>query len=447
VAFANKFGVIVVQPVRSGPAEARPFVAGALREAFQVDKLFIEIDTTRSGAALEFCFAKSGDGLLDVDNLPANFEDGVHVVEVRILGAPEARAPERARRGQRLLFAICDVHRIALEPRADLPAMIDDHYRETHSGALARIVADLGVDGDVGRLLRDVEVGSMHVNAAGLETVIERQCLVDLADDVQPDMPVDAAMVGIEIVRIPFKRSSSSAFLVVRAVVHLHRQHVLLGPEAHCIADVDAVGGNSVLIQADRFPIEENVAGLAHAFEFEKDFAAREAGRKFEVLAVPGEPLVGSQVAAAVRDDLPERVDIVEAVGRADGCPMRIVEVGSFRSSDVLTDKFPVQIEVDPGARRLGRYVARGLGLLRKQVRPGPARMGNADAAAASKETFGARWEVSAWDLLSLAQSSGELSSTAIVLKLESIEQLCVEWNARLVCRYLNSSCVKRILW
>jgi hypothetical protein len=84
--------------------------------------------------------------------------------------------------------------------------MIDDHYRETHSGALARIVADLGVDGDVGGLLRDIEVGGMHVNAAGLETVIKRQCLVDLAGDVQPDMPVDAAMVGIEIVRVPFKR-------------------------------------------------------------------------------------------------------------------------------------------------------------------------------------------------------------------------------------------------
>ena len=163
---------------------------------------------------------------------------------------------------------------IAIELRADLPAVVDDHCRETDSGALARIIADLGVDGDVGRLLRDVEVGGMHVNAAGLEAVIERQCLVDLAGDVQPNMPVDAAMVGIEIVRVPFKRSSGSAFLVVRAVVHLHRQHVLLGPEVHRIGDVDAVGGNSVLIQSDRFPIEENVAGLAHAFEFEKDFAA-----------------------------------------------------------------------------------------------------------------------------------------------------------------------------
>ena len=120
----------------------------------------------------------------------------------------------------------------------------------------------------------DVEVGGMHVNAAGLETVIERQCLVNLAGDVQPDMPVDAAMVRIEIVRIPFKRSSGSALLVVRAVVYLDRQHVLLRSELHRIADVDAVGGDSVLIQPDRFPIEENVAGLAHAFEFEKDFAA-----------------------------------------------------------------------------------------------------------------------------------------------------------------------------
>lgn len=33
---------------------------------------------------------------------------------------------------------------------------------------------------------------------------------------------------------------------------------------------------------------------------------------------------------AAVRDDLPERIDFVKAVGRTDGCPMRIFQVGSF---------------------------------------------------------------------------------------------------------------------
>ena len=183
---------------------------------------------------------------------------------------------------------------------------------------------------------------------------------MNLAGDVQPHMPVDAAVVGVEIVRVPFKRSSGGAFLVVGAVVHPHCQHVFLGPEAHRICDVDTVGGNSVFIQADRFPIQENVARLAHAFEFEKDFAAGEAGRKREVFAIPREPLVGSQVAAAVRDDLSERVDIVEAVRSADDCPMRIVEIGSFRSGHILADKSPVQIEVDLRARRVGHGEAGG---------------------------------------------------------------------------------------
>ena len=88
MAIAHKFGGIVVQPVRSGAAKGRPLIAGALREAFQVNKLVVEIDTARPGASPEFSFAKSGDRLLDVDNLPANLEDGVHVVEARILGAP-----------------------------------------------------------------------------------------------------------------------------------------------------------------------------------------------------------------------------------------------------------------------------------------------------------------------------------------------------------------------
>ena len=116
-----------MQPVRIRSAEGRPLIAGALREAFQVNKLVVEIDAAGSRASFEFGFAKSGNRLLDVDNLAADFEDGVHVVEVRIFGTPEARIPERACRGQQPLFAIRHVDRIAIEPRADLPAVVDDH--------------------------------------------------------------------------------------------------------------------------------------------------------------------------------------------------------------------------------------------------------------------------------------------------------------------------------
>ena len=133
-----------------------------------------------------------------------------------------------------------------------------------------------------------------------------------------------------------------------------------LSPKLHRVGDVDAVGGDAVLVQPDRFPIEVDVAGLAHALELEEDLAAGKLGGQLEVLAIPREPLVGASVAAAVRDDLAEGVDVVEAVRRADDRPLRVVEGGSFRPGDILADEPPVQVEVDPGTRRIGRREAGG---------------------------------------------------------------------------------------
>ena len=237
--------------------------------------------------------------------------------------------------------------------------MIDDRHRQPDRRPVARIVAHLGLDRYVAGLPGKIEVAGMHVNARGLQPVVERQRLVNLAGDVQPDVPVDAAMIGIEIVGVPLKPGSGGAFHVVRPVVHLHSQHVLLRPAMHRIRNIDSVGSNSVFIQADLFPIQEDVARLPHALKFEEDFAPEITGGQLEVFAIPRDPLVRAHVAAAVRDDLPERVDVVKAVRGADGGPLRIVEGGSFGPGRVLADKPPVEIEVQPDARRGGRRVAR----------------------------------------------------------------------------------------
>ena len=50
------------------------------------------------------------------------------------------------------------------------------------------------------------------------------------------------------------------------------------------------------------------------------------------------------------------------------------------------------------------------------------------------KETLGVRWEVSAWDLLFVLLAmnrQGKQSSTAHTTQIESIEQLCAEWNTK----------------
>ena len=74
--------------------------------------------------------------------------------------------------------------------------------------------------------------------------------------------------------------------------------------------------------------VEEDVTGLAHALELDEDAMAGGQGGEPEVLAIPGEALVGAAVAAAVGDELAEAVDVVEAVRRGDGGPFGVVEVG-----------------------------------------------------------------------------------------------------------------------
>ena len=47
----------------------------------------------------------------------------------------------------------------------------------------------------------------------------------------------------------------------------------------HCVRNVDAIGGDAILIQADLLAVEEDVSSLAHAFELEEDAAAGKRGR------------------------------------------------------------------------------------------------------------------------------------------------------------------------
>ena len=138
-------------------------------------------------------------------------------------------------------------------------------------------------------------------------------------------------------------------------------EDVFLIAELHGVGNVHAVRGDSIFIQADRFAIQENVARLTHALEFDKYFLARKVGRELEVFAVPRETLVGADVAAAVHNDLAEGIDVVERVRRADCGPLRIVECGNFGPGNVVAEKFPVEIEVECGARRFGRRITAAL--------------------------------------------------------------------------------------
>jgi hypothetical protein len=64
----------------------------------------------------------------------------------------------------------------------------------------------LRLDCNIGALSGNVEVRGMNIDPGAFQAVIERQRLIDLAGDMQPDMPVNAAVVGIEVVGVPLKR-------------------------------------------------------------------------------------------------------------------------------------------------------------------------------------------------------------------------------------------------
>src|ERR1039458_2087547 len=119
-------------------------------------------------------------------------------------------------------------------------------------------------------------------------------------------MPVNAAVVGIEVVGVPLKSGAAGTLGVIRAVIHLDGQDVLFAPEMDRVGDVQAVGGDSVLVKPHLLAIQENVAGLPHALEFEKNLIVGKFGRKLEMFAVPDQPFIGAAVPAAMRNDLTE---------------------------------------------------------------------------------------------------------------------------------------------
>ncbi len=86
-------------------------------------------------------------------------------------------------------------------------------------------------------------------------------------------MAVDAAVVGIEVAGLPFEAGRGSLLGVVARIIDTDGQHVPGIAEAHVVGDVQAVGGDAVLVERDIFAVKEDLPGLAHAFELEEELA------------------------------------------------------------------------------------------------------------------------------------------------------------------------------
>src|SRR5262249_29415052 len=150
----------------------------------------------------EFDLAEPGGDIVHVDDLAVDRQDCVDVVEIRRVRAPKPSFFERSGRLQRRLLTGRDVQRVSGKPGARQAISVDNYCRQRNLGQLGGGVMHLRFDGDVHAAFAHDDVGRVNVHAGGLQAVEKRQRLVDGAGDVKPDVPVDAAVIGVEIVHV-----------------------------------------------------------------------------------------------------------------------------------------------------------------------------------------------------------------------------------------------------
>jgi hypothetical protein len=214
VTLADETGGVIMHPVGIGLTEAGPFVARPLSKALEVYEFVIEVNATGAYAAFELSLTKARRGLLHIYNLSVDFENGIDVVEIWVIGAPKASVGEFACGGDDVFFVVDHVYRVCGEVSDCLPGVIDDDGGESHRGSIAGGITDLSVDGEVCSTASDVEIAGVNIYAFCLEAVIERKGLVDGAHDVEPDVAIDAAEVRVEVVGVPLEGGVGGALLI-----------------------------------------------------------------------------------------------------------------------------------------------------------------------------------------------------------------------------------------
>ena len=113
--------------------------------------------------------------------------------------------------------------------------------------------------------------------------------MINLADKVEPDIVVEAAVIGIERAPHPFEFAPRGLLLVVVAVIDLDGDHVVRVAEMGDRREIKPAGGDAVFKKADELAVDPKAPGLFQALEFEEDFAVLGAGRQLEVFAIPGD--------------------------------------------------------------------------------------------------------------------------------------------------------------
>ena len=355
VALAQQRGGEVVHPVGIRRAEAGPVVGGALRVAGEPDEFVIQINAASSRAALEFGLAEAGVNFANVGDFAVHRQDRINVVKIGIVHVPEMRGGERAGGGERRSLAAREILRRAFDLRADISVGAHDDLGKTCGRVAGRFIAHLRLDVDLGGFAGNVVIFSEHINAGGFQIFVERQCLIDLAHDVQPRIAGKAAEIRIAVAELPFELGAGGFFLVVRAVVHFHREHIVLPAELHQRGEVEATGGDAIFVNADGLAVQKKMRGLPETLELDENFPALGVRGQFEMLPIPADAQIDGLVAARVADERAVAVHVVPCVRQAHVRPLRVVKRNLFRIRHILADEFPAGIEIVGRARRVGR--------------------------------------------------------------------------------------------
>jgi len=283
-----------------------------------------------------------------------HLEGGVDAVEVAVPPAPEVQALHLGRRTHDpgLPCAQCG---LCAGPGLDgLALHVLDPHLQAEGPGLGVLIADLGLHVDRPGPGPHVQVLGVHVHTQGPQVRVQGQGLVEPVRHVEPDVLVDAPVVGVEVPVRPLIPLVRGLLAVVPGVVDPDCQDVLLGPGPDRVRDVEAEGHDPVLMASQVAAVEVELARLAHALELQEDLAGRGIGRQPEVLAVPG------HARGELGDgDLEGRV-LVPGVGQCHDLPPGVVEVGRRGPIGVSDPDPPAWIEVVCGAGR-GRRGETGL--------------------------------------------------------------------------------------
>ena len=109
------------------------------------------------------------------------------------------RSCERAGGGEGPGLAVDEVWRRSPSNLArTTPAASTTTAESEIAATVAGLVAHLRLDVDLGGPGFQIDVPGVHIDAGGLEIFVEREGLVELTRDVQPNVVVEAAEVGVE---------------------------------------------------------------------------------------------------------------------------------------------------------------------------------------------------------------------------------------------------------